>query len=82
MDGMTVGTSCLPEEPSKQRSYLRRGLYSLKLRAVAFICPPLPKKVQTFLRERGQHNHSLAILLFFLLHVVLKSGVLKLTVSV
>lgn len=75
-DGGTWYASCLPTGPSKQTPYLRRGLYSLKLRAVTFICPSLSKKVQTCLWERGQHNQGLAALLFFLLQAILKSDFL------
>lgn len=80
----SVDASCPPVELSKQRFfffYLRRGLYSLKLRAGGFICSPLPEKVKTFLWERGQHRNGLAALFVFLIQEFLESDFLKMAVS-
>lgn len=77
----SVEASCPPVELPKQRFYLRRGLYSLKLRAGGFICSPLPEKVKTFLQERGPHSDGLAALSVFLIQEFLESDFLKLAVS-
>lgn len=79
----SVNASCPPVELSKQRFffYLRRGLYSLKLRAGGLICSPLPEKVKTFLWERGRHRDGLAAHFVFLIQKFLESDFLKLAVS-
>lgn len=77
----SVDASCPHVELSKQRFYLRRGLYSLKLRAGGFICSLLPEKVKTFLQERGQHSDGSAAPFVSLIQEFLESDFLKLAVT-